>query len=187
MYLKLRFYIKIIEYLTLAFIISFGLALAILFICNSNSCRSLIPTYDQFSLIFLIFLCFFSILNSLRIWLNFNSYDFNDDHKDRFNLGLIGIAFSYILCGVFFKEINSVAAREIPISGIFIFILFTLALSFGLLLSQSDLWERSTNFTKVRLSGSTISLITILFNPFFGVILTVIVILCMILYPEKKN
>lgn len=184
MYLKIRFILKIVEYFVLAFIVGFGLVLVGLLICNNDSCKSLIPTYQEFSIIFLVFFCSFSVLNSLRIWFNFNAYDFNKDSKDRFNLGLIGISLSYILCGIFFTEINNISAREIPISGIFLFILFTLALTFGLLFVRQDLWERSTNFTRIRLSGSVALLVAILFNPIFGIAIGAFAVPYMILYPE---
>jgi|GEM_PF-5670049 len=184
MYHKIRFILRVIEYFVLAFIVGFGLVLVGLFICNSQWCQSYIPTFEEFSLLFLIFFCIFGILNGLRIWFNFHSNNFSDESNNRINLGLIGLTLTYILCGVFFSEINKIATREISISAIFFYILLTLTLTFFLLFAKQDLWERSTSFTRVRLSGSIGLLVAIIFNPIFGIAIAAFVVPYMILYPE---
>lgn len=187
MHHKTRTIIKLLEYFILGFIVTLGLVLAGLFICGNASCRNLIPSYEQFSQLVLIIFSVFSLLNTLRIWFNFNANDFNDESKDRFNLGLIGLTISYFLCGIFFNQISAVTNREISISGIYVFILFTIALTFTLILFHSDIWERSTEFVKVRLAVSLSHLIAILFNPFFGILLGTILLPYMILYKEKLD
>jgi hypothetical protein len=155
--------------------------------CNTQSCNLNSPTQENIKLFIQSFFLAFGFSNSIRLASVFLINDPDEDPEDRYYLSLMGLTICYSLIGFFFENFSQIALRTSRESPIFIFTLFTFALTVISILSERGIWDKFTIFLKFRVSYSLLNIILLIFNPGFGIILSILFLPVIVFWPEKNN
>lgn len=156
--------------------------------CSSDACVSSAVDTNTLYYIIKIFLPVTAIINSLRIALVFRLNETEDETEKVFYISLFGLAFCYILVGIFFTDLLSRSQKTLTDSLSFLAIIISYLATLGGVLADRQMWDKSTFFVKWRVSLCLIHLIFFLINPIIGVVMSILVFpACVMVYGGPKT